>query len=72
MVRYRDVTEEQAQEAEREWRKNLRTWDRQRLEEAISSWEERRGSYAQRNNRQSVQDAEYQLKALREELQQQE
>jgi hypothetical protein len=72
MLRYGDIREDQAQEVEQQWRARLRTWDRQRLEKAISSWEERRDSYGNRNNQQSVQDAEYQLKALRAELQQRE
>lgn len=72
MLRDGLVTEEQAQEAEQEWRENLRTWDKQRLEKAICSMEERRYSYANLNKLQPVQDAEQELNALREELRQRE
>jgi hypothetical protein len=72
MVRDRSIREDQAQEAEREWRENLRTWDRPRLEKEISSWGERRDSYANHNNQLSVQGAEDTLEALRSELRQRE
>ena len=70
MLRSGDVTEEQAQEFEREWREKIKTWDRQRLEEQIRSGEERRDRAARRNRQESVQDVEYQLEILQEEFRQ--
>jgi hypothetical protein len=72
MLKDGDVTEEQAQEAEREWRENLRTWDRQRLEKAIYSLGESRERSARQNRQEAVRDIEYELKTLREELRQRE
>jgi hypothetical protein len=68
MVRDGSITEENAQEVEQQWREHVKTWDRQRLESAISSVEEQRDSYANRNNQRSLQAAEYHLEALRAEL----
>jgi hypothetical protein len=68
MLREGSITEEQAQEAEQEWRENLKTWDRQRLEKAISSLEESRDRSARLNRQEAVRDIEYELKTLRAEL----
>jgi hypothetical protein len=72
MLREGSITEEQTQEAEQEWRENLKTWDRQRLEKAISSLEESRDRSARLNRQEAVQVIEFELKTLRVELRQRE
>src|SRR5688500_10895197 len=72
MLREGSITEEQAQEAEQEWRENLKTWDRQRIEKAISWLEESRDRSTRRNRPEAVQNIEYELKTIRAELQQRE
>jgi hypothetical protein len=68
MLRGGSITEEQAQEAEQEWRENLKTWGRQRLEKAISSFEVSQDRSARQNRQEEVADIAYELEALRAEL----
>jgi hypothetical protein len=68
MLRRGSITEEYAQEAEQEWREELKTWDRQRLEKEVRVLEKDRDDASHSKKQEIVQDVEYQLVVLKEEL----
>ena len=68
MLRNGMIKEQYAQEAEQEWREDVKTWERQWLEDEIRSLEEEHDDASNSNKQEDVQDIEYQLKILREEL----
>jgi len=70
MLRSGSITEDQAQQFEQEWRENLKTWDRQRMEEEVRDLKEERDDASRNKKQEQVQDVEYQLEALQEELRQ--